>query len=463
MALSNLLEGVKRRSVSLAAALSLSLSSCGATREISRRDVGYDWVRSNQAPLEEVLFSKDLESQKREHKLGDLDIDYEQRVIAIPVDEVLVGYTTIDDTVKKTEFLQEVRVQEVTELGPRDKEKCESSSSPARVLLSVSVLGAGAAVVSENNLFFIVPIITTIPALVATGVSIKYCSSRESTRTVHIPTGRTKEEYLTEEREGAPTTSPSLDQTQPAQGGSVLLSGTISGPPAAIKNGQAVFHLPNPALQFPYLFTNSRDKIPSMVDISWIKKDCRDGVLRYVRDNAQPISGELHAETRAPAGEEETYKTDNKNYAFHSFKAPAHEEIIDFVVQEHINRRIQTGVVLYYDLATRSLINNLEVSLTPIRIPSPADLVSVCFESVEDQRTAMKHIKPYRYDLFDARVNGEITFPVFVPSTFRISARNPAYDSLDEEFTFTFRNGPEVKERYMSQTGSKHRVKTVPE
>ncbi len=450
--------------------LSASLLAAGcSTTEVGRRYVGTTWEKSDKPSQEEVISTRREAGETRiKHRLGDLIVNYDGGLIGIPVSETPTRHVREIRHGRKAYVLREVKEVEVEYYGPKNKDLCGTSIAGASLFTSLTILAGYRDANNEDDPSTPdidegydrpwVPIITSLFAAYCWWGVAYACPKRTRTTTEKEPTGREKpaepEDYTT-----AGDFKAVPGETRPASSGSLSLSGFLQGKVPIAGNGHATISVP--PLRNSLVFANNQNDAVSKVDLSWVRTTCREGLAEFVSFNAQPTTMQLAAQTHPPAGEEQRYETDQRIYQLGAYKIPSRNDMIQFAVERHINSRIQQATIIYKDMESHFPVHNVQASFSPVRVPTPADLASLCFTEQEDRNTAQRFISQYTYAPFNVRVNGEYSFMVLTPATFRVRTVHPNYRHNDGRMTFV--PGNLEWEAFMVELGSKHRVREVPE
>lgn len=442
------------------------LGSCVGPTLVERRALKPEWVSVR--PVQQEVISSEVVSQDTvEHQLGEeVRVDYDQRLVEISLLEQTVRSSTKIDSIRESQLLQEIKKEELIWEGSDYMGFCNF----AKWSVGVGVVGGGilggiyylyadeedaataSAVIWLSSIGF---------GVMLAGLALKSLPTGacDNVRWTKVETTATNNQR-SQERTYTKTTAqpPEILSTLPANATLTASGDLFPERTYRVINGRTVIEVQAP--EYPVIFAGKREDIGRRVATKWINPQCQGGVIDYITSHAQPALTSLQVRTQAPAGREGV-ETDEKTYPINLFLGPSREEVIRYVVDEHINSRIQQATVVYSDMDSHFPVTNIQASFTPVGVPNPAGLVRGCFGQREDQQAAERYVKDYTYSSFETRINGEHSFMIYVPSTFRVKVVHPSYHYLDERLKFE--EGNLVQERFLVELGSKHRVRAVPE
>lgn len=427
------------------------ISSCGP--HISYK--GKQWLKNDKPPAEQVLGATDSDR----HIITDLfgpsvQVRYDENKIIFPVQR-RVEKEVITATSIKTTYLLEEEVDRSVETGL--KVKWERAGCIGGLGLGAGLVALGVPA-SNNDNDAAAALLSISGIAVAAWGFFAGCDPKDYKHTHDTPTGLTKTNVTTGVVHSAG--SRSLVSLLPAQNVAVYLTSNVPivQDRTYARDGKAEFAV---SPQYPVLFTNDPTKVPGMLDVSWLRGACQKDAVDYILQQMMHTDLSVAVVTNErQADPSTTYNAGSLQYKVPVIVGPTIEQIIQYLVDTHINSRIKMATVSYLDVDSHYPIKNVSLTVTPDHVPTPEQLASQCFGN-EYLGQALRSVRAYAHEPFGVVINGQADLPVYTPSAFRVKAIHPDYHFRDDVMKFTAEQL--VQTQAMRLLGDKHRVRMVPE
>lgn len=445
------------------------LGSCANTRtEIISRD-SLIWVKSNEEPQVLVVKSENesisVQSSILLPDLDDLVIDYKNRTIDVPVSYGRVEKCIVVETREETRLENEATVSTIV-AETTDLSRCHVYVYAGTAVGGLAGMFVAAPLASKGN-EKVAAFLLGLPLGALTGIitgayigeDVNHCIQEwhKSTKVIDTKIGPLTSNQRTVKTESMWRLPPQrkTHTKELLKSGILEVEGDNFGQREfPIRDGHASISVP--PLPEPYVFARYLDALRK-TDLSWVKPVCRPGVEDYLMAAADSVTLSLTVSARKDRGGEPATKT----YDVPILKLPDHDDIINYVVNKHINERIQDVTLSYLDLDDHTAITNLQVTISPRGVPKPNQLVAGCFEHQRDRATAIGFVKDYTYEPFETRVNKEQSFSALLLFPYTLATKLKGYRF--QSGTVQFKEGALNKEIYLTELGSKLRVLNVRE
>ena len=307
------------------------LGGCAETKIVGRRTTATEW-RETKKPEQTQLISTKIVSAGGDYttySLGErIAVDYDRFGVYVFLNETTTHFTEEVKTFRKTKYLREVKTDEITKRGMKDENEkyCKQGVQGGFLTAGVGVgLGIFLAVISDDGVETIPKALAytsplSVGGLIVGMISISsFCSSKTWTESEAYYTHREKPEYSAFETRTKQ--SPQTLEPTPAQRGTIIASGDIFQQKAyEVYNGAAVIKA-RPS--YPLLFTDRRENIRDMVDVSFVRQECQPMALEYIVGQAESDNTPLNVTAHTTEGE----NIEAKTYYIPVFKAPSWENV----------------------------------------------------------------------------------------------------------------------------------------
>ena len=298
---------------------------CAETKIVGRRTDTTEWRETNKPEQTQLIGTKIVSAggNYTTYSLGErIAVDYDRFGVYVSLTETTTRFTEEVKTFRRTKYLREVKTDVITKKGNPDKETCKGmlGFGGTFIGLGLGAIALGASEAGKPGAYVLGGVLLIgglIPPLQV--LSRGSCSSKTTYEREAYYTHREKPEYSTFETKTKQ--SPQTLEPTPAQSGTITASGDIFQRKAyEVYNGAVVIKA-RPS--YPLLFTDRRENIRDMVDVSFVRQECQPMALEYIVGQAESDNTPLNVTAHTTEGE----NIEAKTYYISVFKAPSWENV----------------------------------------------------------------------------------------------------------------------------------------